>query len=138
VGSGVVEREWAPSIISLRDNEGRRIADTCCPLVYCLQSRTSWHRRVMLEGRTGDPKTVDAHGIPVLGPDGAPRGALLLMYDVTQQLTLEERCHDLHELAIKDPLTGLANRAEFDRKLESFTSDHIARESVCALVICDI
>jgi len=136
--SAVVEREWSPSLVTMRDNEGRRIADACCPLVYCLQSRTSWHRRLMLEGRTGDPKTVDAHGIPVLGADGAPQGAVLLMYDVTQQLTLEERCHDLHEMAFKDPLTGLANRAEFDRKLESFTSEHAARDGVCALVICDI
>jgi diguanylate cyclase (GGDEF)-like protein/PAS domain S-box-containing protein len=138
VASGVVEREWSPGLITMRDNEGRRIADSCCPLVFSLQSRTSWHRRLMLEGRTGDPKTVDAHGIPVLGADGAPQGAVLLMYDVTQQLTLEERCHDLHEMAMKDPLTGLANRAEFDRKLDSFVTEHGAKGNVCALVICDI
>jgi len=136
--SSVLEREWSPSLISLRDNEGRRIADENCPLVYCLQSRTPWHRRLMLEGRAGDPKTVEAHGIPILGPDGAPHGAMLLLHDVTQQLSLEERCHDLHEMVTKDPLTGLANRAEFDRKLESFAADHATRESVCALVICDI
>lgn len=136
--TAVVEREWAPSVVSMRDNEGRRIADENCPLIYCLQSRTAWHKRLMLEGRSGDPKTVDAHGIPVLAPDGSPQGALLLMHDVTQQLSLEERCHDLHEMVTKDPLTGLANRAEFDRKLESFAADHATRESVCALVICDI
>lgn len=138
VASAVIEREWSPSLVTLRDNEGRRIADACCPLIFSLQSRTSWHRRLMLEGRTGDPKTVEAHGIPVLGADGAPQGAVLLMQDVTQQLSLEERCHDLHEMAMKDPLTGLANRAEFDRKLDSFVTEHTARGGVCALVICDI
>jgi diguanylate cyclase (GGDEF)-like protein len=47
---------------------------------------------------------------PMLGPDGAPDGALCLMRSVHHLRSLEG---ELHTRAVTDPLTGLANRQAF-------------------------
>ena len=54
-------------------------------------------------------------------------GLTLLLHDVSPEISLEQRCRSLHELATKDPLTQVANRAEFDRVHELFVAAH--RES---------
>ena len=44
----------------------------------------------------------------------------MLLHDVSPETSLEERCQSLHDRATKDPLTRVANRAEFDRTHELF------------------
>jgi diguanylate cyclase (GGDEF)-like protein len=74
----------------------------------------------------------------VVGPNGEKQGANILMHDVSSETTLEERCQDLHEKATRDPLTQVANRAEFDRQQQKFIDAHVARDEPCSLIICDI
>ncbi|HEX3869417.1 MAG TPA: GGDEF domain-containing protein, partial [Pirellulales bacterium] len=50
----------------------------------------------------------------------------------------EERCQNLHELATKDPLTQVANRAEFDRVLGLFVTAHLESNRPCSLIMSDI
>ena len=61
-----------------------------------------------------------------------------MMRDVSPQLSLEARCHSLHEMATKDPLTQVANRAEFNRVHEMFVAAHLERQLPCSLIICDL
>ena len=65
-------------------------------------------------------------------------GATLLLHDASSQITLEERVQTLHEKATRDPLTKVANRAEFDRGHDQFVETHLERGLPCALIICDI
>jgi diguanylate cyclase (GGDEF)-like protein len=41
-------------------------------------------------------------------------------------------------MATKDPLTRVANRAEFNRVHAMFVAAHLERELPCSLIICDI
>ena len=52
--------------------------------------------------------------------------------------SLEERCCNLHQKATRDPLTQLANRAEFDRVHALFVGVHLERNLPCSLIITDI
>jgi diguanylate cyclase (GGDEF)-like protein len=70
--------------------------------------------------------------------DGALHGVTLLLHDASPETSLEERCQALHEKAIRDPLTQLANRAEFDRVQGMFIEAHSQRALPCSLIICDI
>ena len=56
----------------------------------------------------------DLHAIPVVGRDGTTYGATLLLHDASNETSLEQRCLSLHSQATRDPLTQVANRAEFD------------------------
>ena len=56
--------------------------------------------------------------------DGTTHGAILLLHDASSETSLEQRCQSLHEKATKDPLTQVANRAEFDRVHALFIAAH--------------
>ena len=81
---------------------------------------------------------VDLHAVPVVDKDGTTHGATIVLHDASPEASLEQRCQSLHERATKDPLTQVANRAEFDRTLEMFVAAHLERRLPCSLVICDI
>jgi diguanylate cyclase (GGDEF)-like protein len=76
--------------------------------------------------------------MPVLGNEGTPHGVVLSLHDVSPEISLEERCQNLREIATKDPLTQVANRAEFDRTLELFVAAHLENQRPCSLIISDI
>ena len=81
---------------------------------------------------------VDAHAIPVVDKQGVTQGAVLLFHDASSELSLEQRCQRLHEKATKDPLTQVANRAEFDRVHEMFVAAHQQQRVPCSLLMCDL
>jgi diguanylate cyclase (GGDEF)-like protein len=78
------------------------------------------------------------HTMPVAGSDGTVYGAAILLHDASPEASLEQRCQSLHERATKDPLTQVANRAEFDRTHKMFVAAHLERQLPCSLIICDL
>jgi diguanylate cyclase (GGDEF)-like protein len=95
-------------------------------------------RRLTIVGRGFRNVQVNAHAIPVLDGQGAKLGAILQLHDVSPETHLQQRVQSLHEKATHDPLTKVANRAEFDRGLEQMVETHMARQQACSLIICDI
>ena len=47
-----------------------------------------------------------------------------MFHDASSETSLEHRCKNLYEKATKDPMTQVANRAEFDRVHEMFVDVH--------------
>jgi diguanylate cyclase (GGDEF)-like protein len=103
-----------------------------------LDSGVQWLRRLTIRGRGSRDLSVDAHAAPVVSLDGTMQGLTLLLHDVSPEISLEERCQNLHELATKDPLTQVANRAEFDRVLGMFVTAHTESKRPCSLIMSDI
>ena len=81
---------------------------------------------------------VDLHAIPVRSVDGAIHGATVLLHDVSSETSLEEKCQALHAQVAKDPMTQVANRAEFDRMLNNFVAAHQESNLPCSLIMSDI
>ena len=81
---------------------------------------------------------VDCHAIPVIDRKGVTQGAVLLFHDASSEISLEQRCQSLHEKATKDPLTQVANRAEFDRVHAMFVAAHQQQHVPCGLIMCDL
>ena len=87
------------------------------PLDVCLGQR----RVVELPGssvllhRDGRESDVQSSVSPILSRDGAPAGAVLVFKDVTLVRGMEE---EVSYLVSHDPLTGLINRPEFERRVE--------------------
>ncbi|MGB6042096.1 MAG: diguanylate cyclase, partial [Pirellulales bacterium] len=129
---------WRPSMLKLADERSFLIGDEACPVYEVIQSSVQSIRRVQIEDQDRRVKTIDMHIVPVVSEDGATRGANILMRDVSSVTTLEERCATLHEKATRDPLTQIANRAEFDRQHQLFIDQHNECGEPCSLIICDI
>ena len=137
-GDGMQKRLWLPSLLQMRDEHGHDIRDDDCPVAYAIRTGVQWLRRLTIRGRGNRDVAVDAHAVPVVGNDGTTHGLTLLLHDVSPEISLEERCQNLHELATKDPLTQVANRAEFNRVHEMFIAVHLESKLPCSLIITDI
>ncbi len=136
--ASLLQKTWLPSLLDMRDEDGRTINDDHCPLAYALKMKVQVMRRLTVVGRDGRKISVDAHMAPVVARDGVAYGATLLMHDASSEVNLEEAVQFLHEKATRDPLTKVANRAEFDRMLKVFVEEHLEKNQPCALIICDI
>jgi len=136
--SGVRQRPWQPELLGITDERANAVAEADCPVHSALRSGVQSLRRLTIRGRNGRPVAVDAHTIPVMEDDGTMLGAILLFHDASSETSLEQRCQSLYDKATRDPLTQVANRAEFDRVHETFIAAHQQRQMPCSLLICDL
>jgi len=136
--ASMIERLWSPVLLQMQNEKGEWLAEQDCPVRCAVQSQVQSLRRLTISGRGGRMVSVDAHAIPVIAADGAVLGAVLLMHDASGEASLEQRCQSLYERATKDPLTQVANRAEFDRVLELFLNAHKEHHVACSLIMCDL
>ena len=137
-GSSIIQRQWSSELLSMLNEKGDVLSSDDCPVLSALNSGVQSVRRLTISGRTGEPMAVDTHTIPVVTDDGTNLGAVLLMHDASSETSLEKRCRNLQEKATKDPMTQVANRAEFDRALEMFVNAHKQHQVPCSLIICDL
>lgn len=136
--ASIEHKQWSPTLINLRDEKGRLIAEGDCPVAASIRSGARTLRRLSITGRGGERIDVDAHVAPVHGKGGTVHGAAVLLHDASNQITLEQRIQLLHEKATRDPLTQVANRAELDRILTSTLESHLERRLPFSLILCDI
>jgi len=131
-------RMFLPSLLDMFDTQHVRIPDDECPVARSIQTGVQSMGRVNIMGRQGHQVAVDLHTIPVRRSDGVMQGATVLVHDASSETTLEERCQALHLQVSKDPLTQVANRAEFDRMLVNFVAAHQELKLPCSLIMSDI
>jgi diguanylate cyclase (GGDEF)-like protein len=114
------------------------VKDEACPVSRALASMAQLRQRLEILGRQGEHVAIDLHAIPVLSPEGELRGATVLLQDAQSEASLEEKCDALHDEVTKDPMTKVANRAEFDRMLALFIEAHQQAGLPCSLIMSDI
>jgi diguanylate cyclase (GGDEF)-like protein/PAS domain S-box-containing protein len=136
--SAACGRSFSPSLLDMRSGRGQRVANEDCPVANAITAGVQWLGRVAILGRQGRLVSVDLHAIPVRANDGVVHGATILLHDASSETSLEERCQALHAQVAKDPLTQVANRAEFDRMLVNFVAAHQESNLPCSLIMCDI
>ena len=136
--SSVVQRTWSPALVGMRDETAGPFSAADCPVKYCIGTGVQSLKRLLVVNRSSRVIAVDVHIVPVVAADGATCGATMLLHDASSETSLEERCHSLHERATKDPLTRVANRAEFDRTHALFVKAHLEHQLPCSMFMCDI
>jgi diguanylate cyclase (GGDEF)-like protein/PAS domain S-box-containing protein len=129
---------WRPELVDLRDERGRRIPISSCPVQQAIVTKSPVVRRVDIRPTDGNPRIADLHASPVMTRDGRVFGATVLLRDASPQVDLEENIKALRRKSSLDGLTQVANRAEFDRVHAMFVKAHLSAHLPCALIICDI
>ncbi len=137
-GMAACGRTFLPSLMEMCNSREQRIANEECPVAHAIMTGVQWLGRVSIMGRQGRYVAVDLHAIPVRGIDGTVHGATVLLHDASSETSLEEKCQALHAQVAKDPMTQVANRAEFDRMLNNFVAAHLESSLPCSLIMCDI
>jgi diguanylate cyclase (GGDEF)-like protein/PAS domain S-box-containing protein/putative nucleotidyltransferase with HDIG domain len=131
-------RTFLPTLLDMHNSHHQPIPDEDCPVGRSIVTGVQSIGRVLIMGRQGQYVAVDLHTIPVRRSDGVMQGATVLLHDATSESSLEEKCQALHAQVAKDPLTQVANRAEFDRMLVNFVAAHQESNLPCGLIMSDI
>ena len=137
-GAAACGRTLLPNLMDMCNNREQRISNEECPIAHAISTGVQWLGRVSVMGRQGRHVAVDLHAIPVRSVDGAIHGATVLLHDVSSETSLEEKCQALHAQVAKDPMTQVANRAEFDRMLNNFVAAHQESNLPCSLIMSDL
>ncbi len=81
---------------------------------------------------------VDLQVIPIQAEGGTHLGTMMILHDATYKVNLQQQVDDLMAKSTSDPLTGVNNRAEFERILAECCQTAKASASGFSLIICDI
>ncbi|NOY42643.1 MAG: diguanylate cyclase [Planctomycetes bacterium] len=136
--SAATGRVFVPSLLDMCNHAGKLTPEDACPVAKALTTNTQLRKRLLVIGRQGKHVAIDLHAIPVHAEDGSVQGATVLLHDAEPEATLEEKCEALHAEATKDPMTKVANRAEFDRMQALFIEAHQQAGLPCSLIMVDI
>ena len=136
--ASIEHKHWTPALVNLRDEKARLLGQDECPVIQAIKTGVQTLRRLSVMGRGGQRIDIDAHLVPIHGKTGVSHGAAVLLHDASSQITLEQRIQSLHQQATRDPLTQVANRAEFDRIMATCVESHLERRIPCSLILCDI
>ncbi len=104
-----------PSDQGLRHPDGSPMAQRENPLIRAMSGEPVREVEIVLESGAGERRKVSVNGQALVDDEGWMLGAVVAMHDVTEQKLNEER---LAELALHDPLTGLANRTLLAERLQ--------------------
>ena len=134
----MLDQLWQPALVKMRDEEGRFVQERKCPLRTAVETGRKVQRSVNVRGADGQPRTIDLSVEPVISENGEILGVSAVLRDATTTEKLESKVEHLHLKATLDPLTGIPNRAEFDRFLGESVERHKDSDERCSLIICDI
>ena len=137
-GPGMIGSDWLPSYIDLRDRFDKAIPDNACPIKESIRKAEQVMLAATVTGRGGRRMAIELHVIPVMGRDLGVRGAVILMHDQSSQVDLEQQVLTLYAHATRDQLTGVANRAHFERSLDARIKEFHAKTTVSSLIVADI
>lgn len=120
--------EPADDIVQLQSLEGEDLA----LLPLCQEQKKQCLQLIQKGGRSSDIELTPA---PLHDHAGQPMGWVVVIQDVTHSKRLEQK---LNFQAVHDPLTGLINRREFERCLQSLIQDVEQNDSGHVLCYLDL
>jgi PAS domain-containing protein len=146
--SACVGKHWAPEIMRLQSTDPGEVEN--CPIQDCLDRQIMVTRSMRLLGLESSEKSeaksrgkssnggreVLVQVAPVHKQFGG--GAVVILRDVSDRAEMQHQIKSLHKKATSDPLTGAANRAEFDQRLLNCTTKAMQQGVTFSLIMCDI
>lgn len=136
-GWSAAEAKGKPShaVFNIVHEETRQTAPD--PIAACLDKVevVGLDHDTMLLSRDGREFSIEDSAAPIRNSDGETLGAVLVFHDVSEQRRLSR---EMRHRATHDPLTGLINRAEFDRRLTSVFEKSVVDETPNALFYIDL
>jgi diguanylate cyclase (GGDEF)-like protein/PAS domain S-box-containing protein len=135
----VIDRPLVPALLNLCDMQSDPVSAADCPIATCLKMGRIVKGPYKVIGRSGREIKIELCASPVINDDNQIQGVIAQLHDASVKLDLQRQLKDLYEISVHDPLTKVANRAEFervfDKAIETFQTNNSLK---CSLIICDI
>ncbi len=123
-------------LFTLVDDADRRPLGDPVERCLAMRRRVNMGRRAVLVTVDGEHEhSVELTASPVRGPSNSISGAVVVFHDVSELRGLTRK---MSYQATHDPLTGLVNRREFERRLDEAMDSAHAEESAHMLFYMDL
>ena len=123
-------------LFSLVDDADRRPLGDPVERCLAMRRRVNMGRRAVMVTADGEHEhSVEITASPIRGPASSVSGTVVVFHDVGELRGLTQR---MSYQASHDPLTGLINRREFERRLDEAMDDAHAEEAVHMLFYMDL
>ena len=135
----VIDRALYPQTYNLRSDDGTGVTLGNCPIVKCLEQMEHLSFDYRMLNAAGQEVKIELSVTPVVDQDRYVNGVILVFDDHSAEIDLQRQLKDLYEFSVLDPLTQVANRAEFERVLEEYVRAFNSSDDFnCSIIICDI
>jgi diguanylate cyclase (GGDEF)-like protein/PAS domain S-box-containing protein len=123
-------------LFSLIDDADRRPLGDPVERCLAMRRRVNMGRRAVMVSSDGEHEhSVEITASPVRGPNNTISGAVVVLHDVSELRGLTRK---MSYQATHDPLTGLINRREFERRLDEAMDSAHAEEAVHIVFYMDL
>lgn len=123
-------------LFSLIDETDRRPLGDPVEKCLAMRRRVNMGRRALLVSRDGEHEhSVEITASPIRGPGNSISGTVVVFHDVSEVRGLTRQ---MSYQATHDPLTGLVNRREFERRLQEAMDTARTDENVHMLFYMDL
>jgi diguanylate cyclase (GGDEF)-like protein/PAS domain S-box-containing protein len=123
-------------LFTLVDDADRRPLGDPVERSLAMRRRVNMGRRAVMVSADGEREhSVEITASPVRGPGNSISGSVVVFHDVSEMRGLTRK---MSYQATHDPLTGLVNRREFERRLDEAMDSAHAEEAVHMLFYMDL
>ncbi len=134
----IYNRRWQWARFEAHDECELPADSGSCPIARCLAQQKPITFKGSIERPNKTRCAVSITASPVYSKSRVLLGASVVLNDMSSEKNLKQRVQQLAIAANTDPLTGVANRSEFDRMFRQVLDEHAAQHSPLSLIFCDI
>ncbi|MBC7817522.1 MAG: diguanylate cyclase, partial [Planctomycetaceae bacterium] len=121
--SKMLDHNWTSRQVEFADKQNRVLSDQSQPLREVIKSGRAQTSQVQVRRVDGQWFNVEVMSVPLIDHDGSLQGVAEIFRDLSQDRRRRKEDKDLRKQATRDSLTGVFNRGELERTLESQLSD---------------
>ena len=134
----IYNRRWQWARFEAHDEFELPADSGSCPVARCLTQQKPVTFKGSIERPNKTRCAVSITASPVFSKSRVLLGTSVVIHDISSEKNLKQRVQQLAIAANTDPLTGVANRSEFDRMFRQVMDEHAAQHSPLSLIFCDI
>jgi diguanylate cyclase (GGDEF)-like protein/PAS domain S-box-containing protein len=121
--SKMLDQTWTSRQIEFASKQGRPLSETTFPLREVIKSGKAQTAHVQVRHADGRWINVELMSVPLFDHDGSLQGVAEIFRDLSQDRRRRAEDKNLRQQATRDALTGVFNRGELERTLESLLSE---------------
>lgn len=134
----IYNRRWQWARFEPHDECDLPVDSGHCPVARCLVQQKPFTFKGSIERPNQSRCAVTIQATPVFSKSRVMLGASVVIQDISSEKNLKQRVQQLAIAANTDPLTGVANRSEFDRVFRHVLEEHAAQHSPISVIFTDI
>ncbi len=138
--SKMLDQNWTSRQVQFADKQSRPLSDASHPLREVIKSGKAQTAQVQVRHVDGRWINVELMSVPLIDHDGSLQGVAEIFRDLSQDRRRRAEDKNLRKQATRDSLTGVFNRGELERTLESMVSDfnHNSAPEPMSLIFLDV